>query len=190
METTLKTERTLMREMTEADYDALYKVLADSDIMQHYPCTFDEVRIRGWIDRNIERYRVLGFGLWALCLKESGEVIGDCGLTLQNINRMICPEIGYHVRKDRQRQGYAKEAAAAVRDWAFENTPFRTLYSYMKYTNVPSWSTAVSIGMHPAGEYADEVNELTKVFAITKAQWLSLGNIGSLEKQTLGIKVP
>ena len=190
METILKTERTFMREMTEADYDALYKVLADSDIMQHYPCTFDEVSIRGWIDRNIERYRVLGFGLWALCLKESGEVIGDCGLTLQNINGTICPEIGYHVRKDRQRQGYAKEAAAAVRDWAFENTPFQTLYSYMKNTNVPSWSTAVSIGMHPAGEYADEVNELTKVFAITKAQWLSHGISGSFEKQTSGAKAP
>lgn len=67
------------------DYNALYAVLADSDIMQHYPYTFDEVRVRGWILKNIERYRIFGFGLWAVCIKESGEMIGDCGLTMQNI---------------------------------------------------------------------------------------------------------
>ena len=63
-------------------FQALYKVLADSDIMQHYPYTFDEVRVRNWIERNIERYRVFGFGLWAVCLKETDEMIGDCGLTM------------------------------------------------------------------------------------------------------------
>lgn len=47
--------------MTAADYEPLYAVLADSDIMQHYPYTFDEARVRGWIDRNIERYSVFGF---------------------------------------------------------------------------------------------------------------------------------
>ena len=61
--------------MTAADYEALYAVLADSDIMQHYPYTFDEARVRGWIDRNIERYSVFGFGLWAVCLHENGEMI-------------------------------------------------------------------------------------------------------------------
>ena len=96
----IETERLLLRDITEKDYDALYKVLADSDIMQHYPYTFDEARVRGWINRNIERYRIFGFGLWAVCLKETGEMIGDCGLTMQLINGQIKPEIGYHIRKD------------------------------------------------------------------------------------------
>ena len=43
---TIKTERLILREMTADDYDALYAVLADSDIMQHYPYTFDEKRVR------------------------------------------------------------------------------------------------------------------------------------------------
>ena len=79
----IKTDRLLLREMDENDYDALYAVLADSDIMQHYPYTFDETRVRGWISRNIERYQIFGFGLWAVCLRENGEMIGDCGLTMQ-----------------------------------------------------------------------------------------------------------
>lgn len=107
----IETERLYLREMTQEDFPALYTVLADSDIMRHYPYSFDENRVCGWIETNIERYRVYGFGLWAVVLKETGEMIGDCGLTMQNINGRISPEIGYHIAKSHQRQGYAKEAA-------------------------------------------------------------------------------
>ena len=93
----LETERLFLREMDRNDYDALYRVLADTEIMRHYPYTFDEARVRAWIERNMERYRVNGFGLWAVCLKGSGEMIGDCGLTLQTINGNELPEIGYHI---------------------------------------------------------------------------------------------
>ena len=170
----IETERLCLREMTENDFEALYKVLADSDIMQHYPYAFDEIRVRGWIDRNIERYRIFGFGLWAVCLKETGEMIGDCGLTMQLINGQIKPEIGYHIRKDQQRKGYAAEAAAAVRDWTFNNTPFQIIYSYMKYTNIPSARTAISYGCRQVDEYEDEINEITKVFAISRDEWIKL----------------
>lgn len=161
----IETERLILREMTEDDFDALYKVLSDSDIMNHYPYTFDEKRVRGWINKNIERCRIYGFGLWAVCLKETGEVIGGCGLTMQIINGEIKPEIGYHIRKDRQRKGYAKESAIAVRDWTFKNTPFNVIYSYMKYTNMPSIRTAIAYGCKPVGEYKDDENEITKVYA-------------------------
>ncbi len=164
----IETERLFLREMNEDDYDALYSVLADSDIMQHYPYTFDEKRVKSWIEKNVERYRVFGFGLWAVCLKETGEMIGDCGLTMQNINGTICPEIGYHIRHDCQRKGYAKEAASAVRDWAFESTPFRALYSYMKKENVASAATAQSIGMEKIDEYPDSDQKLTLVYALER----------------------
>ena len=167
----IETERLFLREMTEEDFSALYKVLADSDIMKYYPYVFDEIRVRNWILKNIERYRVFGFGLWAVCLKETGELIGDCGLTMQLIGGEIKPEIGYHIRVDKQRMGYAKEAAIAVRDWTFDNTPFNIVYSYMKHTNEPSVKTAISYGCNQVGEYRDDVNEITKVFAITREEF-------------------
>ena len=170
----IETERLFLRKMDENDFDALYEVLADADIMQHYPYTFDENRVRNWIQRNIERYRIFGFGLWAVCLKETGEMIGDCGLTLQLIDGRIKPEIGYHIRANKQRNGYAKEAAIAVRDWTFNNTPFQIVYSYMKYTNEPSVKTAISYGCKQVDEYKDDENEITKVFAISKDQWADL----------------
>ncbi len=170
----IETKRLILREMTENDFDALYRVLADPNIMQHYPYTFDEGRVREWINRNIGRYQVFGFGLWAVCLKETGEMIGDCGLTMQLINGQIKPEIGYHIRGDQQRKGYAKEAAVAVRNWTFENTPFNIIYSYMKHTNEPSIKTAVSYGCKLVDEFEDEMNEITKVFAISRDEWTNL----------------
>ena len=168
MKEIIETERLILREMNEADYEALYAVLADSDIMQHYPYTFDEARVRNWIRKNIERYRIFGFGLWAVCRKDNGEMIGDCGLTMQNINGTIRPEIGYHIRRDMQRKGYAKEAAAAVKDWTFAHTPFYELYSYMKKSNIPSSATAESIGMKLLEEYTDAENEQTLVYGLKR----------------------
>ncbi len=83
----------------------------------------------------------------------------------------IKPEIGYHIRKDMQRKGYAKESASAVRDWIFTNTPFNEIFSYMKYTNEASAKSAVSWGCHQVDEFEDEENEITKVFAITRSEW-------------------
>lgn len=168
---TIETERLILREMTPDDFGSLNAVLSDREIMCHYPYDFDEEHVRAWIDRNIERYSIFGFGLWAVCLKDTGEMIGDCGLTMQNIGGVIKPEIGYHIRRDKQRRGYAREAAAAVRDWTFEKMPFKIIFSYMKYTNEPSAKCAVSWGCRQVDEFPDDVNGITKVFAITRAEW-------------------
>lgn len=177
----IETERLVLRELAESDFDALYAVLADSDIMEHYPYTFDEARVRGWIDRNIERYRTDGFGLWAVVLKESGEMIGDCGITMQSIKGEMLPEIGYHIRADKQRKGYATEAAAACMDYAFTHYDFPQVYSYMKYTNVASAAVAVKNGMKFIEEYPDPDNSVTKVYAISREEWAAMNKSKNIE---------
>ena len=167
----IETERLYLREMTDGDFEALRRVLGDGDIMRHYPYAFDDERIRNWIARNRERYQIFGFGLWAVCRKDTGEMIGDCGLTMQIIDGQIRPEIGYHIRADHQRQGFAREAARAVRDWAFEHTPFGAVYSYMKAENIPSIRTALSYGCTAAGEFRDDEGDITRVFALTRKEW-------------------
>ena len=164
----IKTERLYLREMVEDDFEALRQVLGDPEIMCHYPCNFDDEHIRNWITRNRERYSIFGFGLWAVCRMDTGEMIGDCGLTMQIIDGQIRPEIGYHIRRDQQRQGFATEAACAVRDWTFKNTPFRAVYSYMKAGNVPSIRTAMAYGCAEAGEFLDDEGELTRVFVLRR----------------------
>ena len=167
----IETERLILREYTLDDFSALYEILSDAETMQHYPAPFDEERTRGWISWNLENYKRYCFGLWAVILKETCEIIGDSGITMQNIDGEMLPEIGYHINKAYWRKGIGKEAARAVRDWVFENTSYDVVYSYMKYTNEGSYRTALSIGMKKVKEYADPINTISYAYAITRIEW-------------------
>ena len=106
--------------------------------------------------------------------KETNEFIGDCGITIQDIDGELLPEIGYHIHKKYWRRGYGKEAARAVRDWVFMNTDYNEIYSYMKYTNVGSYSTAIANGMKKVKEYPDPKNEISYIYSITREEWRNL----------------
>ena len=170
----IETPRLLLRNYTLSDFDSLYEILSDPETMQHYPAPFDEEKTRNWITWNLDNYEKYGFGLWAVILKETGEFIGDCGITLQNIDGEILPEIGYHIHKKYWRRGFAKEAARAVRNWGFRNTQYDIFYSYMKYTNIGSWSTALANGMKKVKEYPDPKNTISYAYAITREEWEKL----------------
>ena len=171
---TIETPRLLLRPYTMEDFDTLYEILSDPETMAHYPAPFTAEKTRSWITWNLDNYQKYGFGLLVVTLKSTGEFIGDCGITLQNIDGEILPEIGYHIHERFQRQGYAKEAARAVRDWAFQNTDYDILYSYMKYTNIGSYSTALANGMKKVKEYANSRNILSYAYAITREEWEAL----------------
>ena len=170
----IETERLILREYTNEDFHDLLALLSDPVTMQHYPKPYDAAGTRRWLDWSLNNYAKYGFGLWAAILKETGEFIGDCGLTIQNIDGVSLPEIGYHVHRNYWRNGYGREAALAVRDWAFIHTDYDCLYSYMKYTNVGSYSTAASIGMKKMKEYPDEEDGILYVYAITRNEWNEL----------------
>ena len=110
----LETDRLILRQYTMDDFPALYELLSSPITMAHYPRPYDENGTKRWIGWSLENYEKLGFGWWALICKESGRFIGDCGVTLQNINGQLLPEIGYHIHHPYWHQGYGKEAAAAA----------------------------------------------------------------------------
>lgn len=170
----LETQRLILREYTPEDFEALFALLSDPETMQHYPKPYDAEGTRRWIDWNLRNYQEYGFGLWAMERKQTGEFIGDCGLTIQKIDGQLLPEIGYHIHKTFWRQGFGKEAAKAVRDWAFSHTQYDCLYSYMKHTNIGSYSTAASVGMKKIKEYPDPEDERLFVYAITREEWEKL----------------
>ena len=92
---------------------------------------------------------------------------------LTNAGFLICEHMDAGEATDAFLKDYAKEAARAVRDWAFRNTDYPALYSYCKYTNVPSFRTAEAIGMRFAFEYPDETNGKTHVSVMTREEWLT-----------------
>ena len=163
----IETDRLILREYTLDDFNDLYEILSCPITMSYYPKPYDEDGTKRWINWCLNIYKNEGFGLWAVCLKSNNKFIGDCGLSIQNIDGEKLPEIGYHINKNYWKNGYAKEAANAVKKWTFENTKYETLYSYMNKENIASYKTAESIGMKRIKEYQDEFETLL-VYCIKK----------------------
>lgn len=143
----LETERLILRELREDDKANLAKVLSNPISMQYYDHPFNEHEVEEWIKWNIENYATYNCGLWAVILKEDGTFLGDCGITMQNIDGEVLPEIGFHIIKEYCNKGYASEAAKACMDYAFDFLGFEQIYSYSTIDNLPSQKVAAKIGM-------------------------------------------
>ena len=98
MKVILETPRLTLREFVPEDAVALSLVLSDPETMRFYPAPFDRAGVDDWIDRNRRRYASDGVGLWAMVLKSTGELIGDCGIMKQEVDGEPWYEIGYHLR--------------------------------------------------------------------------------------------
>jgi RimJ/RimL family protein N-acetyltransferase len=105
---------------------------------------------KGWIEWNCRNYTEHGFGLWVV-ETHAGEFVGDCGLTMQEVEGEWLVEAGWHVRSPLRRQGYAVEAAGAVRDAARE-AGVQHLIAIIRPDNVASQGVASKIGLTPERE--------------------------------------
>jgi len=143
----LETPRLLLREMTQDDYPALSAILQDEQTMYAYDGAFSDRETRNWLDWTLTNYKAHGFGLWAVVLKSGGGMIGDCGITWQDIEGERVPEIGYHFNRAYWHNGYATEAALACREYAFDKLGFKEIYSIVRSTNIASKDVAIRIGM-------------------------------------------
>lgn len=147
----LETERLQLREMLVSDRKALASILQDERVMYAYNGAFDDEETDRWMQKQLQRYKEYGFGLWAVVKKDTGEMIGQCGITMQEYNGMQVPEIGYLFAYEYWHQGYATEAATACREYGFHVLRCDALYSIIRDTNRPSQRVAIRNGMHPVG---------------------------------------
>lgn len=147
MKMILETERMYLREMEQSDFGDLCKIHQDEETMYAYEGAFTDEETQQWLDRQKERYRQYGFGLWAAVLKETGELIGQCGLTMQPWKEEQVLEIGYLFRRDCWHKGYATEAAKACKRYAFEVLGAKEVCSIIRDTNAASQRVAIRNGM-------------------------------------------
>ncbi|WP_295219532.1 GNAT family N-acetyltransferase [Ruminococcus sp.] len=145
----LETKRLSLREMTQNDFASLCKILQDEKVMYAYEGAFSNEEVQEWLDRQLSRYESYGhrFGLWAVILKETGDMIGQCGLTIQPWKDRKVLEIGYLFRQDCWHKGYATEAAKACKEYAFTTLHVDEVCSIIRDTNLPSQRVALRNGM-------------------------------------------
>ncbi|MFJ7732675.1 GNAT family N-acetyltransferase [Lysinibacillus sp. NPDC097231] len=142
----IETERLILREFNNNDVMILYSIFSDAETMKYYPSPFNLEQTKNWIEKNKQRYREDGYGLWAVCLKESQEIIGDCGLVKQIVDGKTEVEIGYHIHKNHWSKGYATEAAKSCMKYGFDRLGQDKLISIIDPKNGPSIRVAEKNG--------------------------------------------
>ncbi len=149
----LETERLYLREITPADFGALCSILQDGQAMAAYEGAFTDAEVREWLEKQMARYQKWGFGLWAAVLKETDAMIGQCGLTMQPWKEREVLEIGYLFQRAYWHKGYATEAAAACKAYAFDVLKAEEVCSIIRDTNTASQKVALRNGMHKADRW-------------------------------------
>ena len=167
----LETERLGLRLLRQGDAAALAQVFADPYAKRFYPGWSDISVAEKWIAKNLQRYQEDGFGLWAVCLKSSGEMIGDCGLMYQTVETLREVEVGYHLRADHRGKGLATEAAHACLDYGFARLECERLVSMVHPANDASRRVAARI--HLRSRRFERQGELYYLFYTDRPDWLT-----------------
>ena len=125
-------------------------------------------------------YAQEGFSFLFMVEKASGQMVGHCGLKRVDNPLAKNPgdfEIGWLVREDRWRMGYAEEAVRAVLDWAFTRHDAPHVVALTSQPNVASWRLMEKLGMErrPDLDFDDpdwpEDDRLTILYSLSRAQW-------------------
>ena len=138
----------MLRSMVADDLERLLGIFGDAVVMAAFDeAPFNREQVRRWLERNLDHQRKHGYGLFAVCLKDDGRLIGDCGLELMEVAGEQVAELGYDFRSDHWNQGYATEAACAVRDYAFTSLRLPRLVSLIRPGNPASARVAEKTGL-------------------------------------------
>ena len=168
----LSTERLDFRELTQDDAPALAAIYADIEVMQFLASgttrTLEETQAE--IEHHIGCYEREGHGLWAVELRETGELIGRCGLLHWRIRGAEEIEVAYLLGRTHWGRGLGTEAAAAIRDWAFEHIETDRLVSLAYPHTQASARVAEKIGMHFERE-VEIFGRPVHVYVLTREAW-------------------
>lgn len=144
----IETARLFLRRMTAEDTDELLLIFSDPRVMASFDGQlFDRAQMELWVQRNLEHQERHGYGLFSVVLKESGALIGDCGLEHMDVRGEPEVELGYDLRSEYWGRGLATEAAAAVRTFAFDELDLPRLVSLIRPSNAASRRVAEKVGM-------------------------------------------
>lgn len=131
----LETERCFLRETTESDVDAFYEIYADPSITAYmenlYPDREQELAYTRDYIKNV--YELYGHGVWTVCLKENGQVIGRAGLSFRE--GFEDAELGFVIGVTWQGRGIATEVCKAVLEFGARELGFERVIAFVEPDN-------------------------------------------------------
>jgi RimJ/RimL family protein N-acetyltransferase len=161
----IETERLLLRPLSPDDLDSLAEFYGDPDVMRYIGPgeAIDRELSRQSLERMMASFEAEGYGQLGVDRKEDSVFMGRCGLLLWDTATWtptrttdsqgpVATEVGYLLGREFWGQGYATEAAVAVRDWAVENLDIERLIALIQPGNDRSAGVARKLGMEPDGE--------------------------------------
>ncbi len=143
------TDRLEFRRMSPGDLDDMAALRGDPVVMRYYPRVRDRREAADWIRWNEGLYAREGHGLWIITRRDTGEFVGDCGLTPLVVDGVTDVVVGYHVCHpvDLHGRGYVTEAAAACHAYARDVLRVRRLIAIINPDNTASRRVAEKIGL-------------------------------------------
>jgi RimJ/RimL family protein N-acetyltransferase len=152
----IETNRLILRMMREENFADLLRIFTDKKVLKSFNLeSFSQQQMQNWMDRNLNHQKKYGYGLYSVFLKSNQELIGDCGLEHTEFEGKPCVEIGYDFLSKYWNQGYATEAAGAIKDYAIEKLQIDSgeMCSFIRIKNKASQRVAEKIGMLKLKEY-------------------------------------
>ena len=152
----IETDRLILRPMADTDFGDVFRIFTDEEVMQSFGGSpFSQQQMWHWMNENLGHQREYGYGLFSVILKANGQLIGDCGLEHTVFNDKPCVEIGYDLLSDYWNQGYATEAATAVKNYATNSVRIDrgTICSLIRRHNKASVRVSEKIGMERLQEF-------------------------------------
>ncbi len=145
--TVITTERCVLREFCMDDMDALFSLYQGKGITDHteglYPRAEEEAYERAYISN---MYRYYGYGMWLVCKKSTGEVIGRAGLEHRDYPEGVELEMGYLIAAEEQNKGYATEVCRAMFAYACRELHFPRVNCLIEKDNEISVHLAKKLG--------------------------------------------
>jgi len=160
-EPVIVTPRLALRRWTYADREDFRAMVADPDTMIHLhdgvPLT--NAQADDALRDTIEHYAA-GYGDWAIVARENGAIMGESGLTKLRENGEV--ELGYMLRRPYWGRGYAFEAAAAVKAYAFDDLRLDRVVALSRLENAASIKILEKLGMKPLGHAPHRGHDMIK----------------------------